>query len=63
MPPERAAAAILAGLERRHREIVPGWQAMGYAFLARWMPGMIDRWAARNWRMDRPTVAGTEGHG
>ena len=63
MPPERAAAAILAGLEPRHREIVPGWQAMGYAFLARWMPGMIDRWAARNWRMDRPTVAGTEGHG
>jgi len=50
MHPKQAAAAILAGLERRQGEIVPGWQAKGYAFLARWLPGLIDRWAARNWR-------------
>lgn len=50
MPPEQAAAAILAGLERRAAEIVPGWQAKGYAFLARRLPGLIDRWAARHWR-------------
>lgn len=50
MPPERAAAVILAGLERRRAEIVPGWQAKAYAFLARHLPGLIDRWAARNWR-------------
>jgi short-subunit dehydrogenase len=50
MPPTRAARAILAGLERRRCEVVPGWQAKGYAWTARWMPGMIDRWAARRWR-------------
>ena len=50
MPPEQAAAAILAGLRRRQGEIVPGWQAKGYVFLARYFPGLIDRWAARNWR-------------
>ncbi|MFM8414918.1 MAG: SDR family NAD(P)-dependent oxidoreductase [Planctomycetota bacterium] len=50
MSPERAARAILGGLERRRPEIVPGWQAKGYAFLARHLPGLIDRWAARNWR-------------
>jgi short-subunit dehydrogenase len=50
MRPEQAAAAIISGLERRRGEIVPGWQAKGYALLARWLPGLIDRWAARNWR-------------
>lgn len=48
MSPERAALAILAGLRRRRAEILPGWQAKGYAFLARHLPGLIDRWAARN---------------
>lgn len=51
MSPERAAAAILRGLERRCPEIVPGWQAKGYALLARHLPGLIDRWATRNWRV------------
>jgi len=46
--PAQAAAAILAGLERRRAEIVPGWQARGYAWLARWLPGLIDRFAARH---------------
>jgi short-subunit dehydrogenase len=46
MPPAEAAAAILAGLTKRRAEIVPGWQAKGYAALARHMPGLIDRWAA-----------------
>jgi len=48
LAPARAAAAIVAGLERRRAEIVPGWQARGYAWLARWLPGLIDRFAARN---------------
>jgi short-subunit dehydrogenase len=66
MPPDRVAAAILAGLERRRREIVPGWQAKGYAFLARFLPGLIDRWARRHWRGDaigsnRLEKAGHEG--
>lgn len=63
MSPDRAAAAILAGLERRQREVVPGWQAKGYAWLARWMPGMIDRWAARRWRPGGPIVGATGDHG
>jgi short-subunit dehydrogenase len=66
MPPDRVAAAILTGLERRRREIVPGWQAKGYAFLARFLPGLIDRWARRHWRGDaigsnRLEEAGHEG--
>lgn len=50
MSPERAAAAILSALEGRRPEVVPGWQAKAYAFLARHLPGLIDHWAARNWR-------------
>lgn len=50
MPAARAAAAILAGLERRRAEILPGWGAWGYAWLARHLPGLIDRWAAARWR-------------
>ncbi len=52
MSPDEIAAAILAGLERRRAEIVPGWQAKGYAFLARLLPGLIDRWATRHWRTE-----------
>jgi short-subunit dehydrogenase len=48
MPTERAAAAIVAGMERRRAEITPGWQAKGYAFAARFLPGLIDRVAARH---------------
>lgn len=47
---DRVAAAILAGLERRRPEVLPGWQARGYAFLARHAGWLIDRWAARHWR-------------
>jgi short-subunit dehydrogenase len=63
MPPDRAATAILAGLERRQREVVPGWQAKGYAWLARWMPGMIDRWAARRWQPGGPISGATGDNG
>jgi short-subunit dehydrogenase len=63
MAPDRAAAAILAGLERRQREVVPGWQAKGYAWLARWMPGMIDRWAARRWQPGGPISNATANNG
>ena len=59
MPPEQAAKAILAGLERRRREIVPGWQAKGYAFLARFSPGLIDRWATRHLRKGKAPLAAT----
>lgn len=42
MTADRAAAAILAGLERRRCEILPGWQARGYAWTARFAPRLID---------------------
>ena len=59
MPPDRVAELILSGLERRSAEVVPGWQAKGYAWLARWMPGVIDRWAAARWQTDRPGTGKT----
>jgi len=49
-----AAAAIVEGIERRRREIVPGWRAQAYAFVARYLPGLIDFAAARH--------LATEGH-
>jgi len=54
LSPTRAAAAIIAGLERRRAEILPGWQARGYAWLARWLPGLIDRFAARHLSASAP---------
>ncbi|MFM8734748.1 MAG: SDR family NAD(P)-dependent oxidoreductase [Pirellulales bacterium] len=48
MPTAQAARAIVAGIERRQREIVPGWQARGFAFAARFLPGLIDWIAARH---------------
>lgn len=62
MSPERAAAAIVAGLTRRRAEILPGWQAKGYALLARYLPGLIDRWAARNWNSERAMNRERAGH-
>lgn len=53
MPTDRAARAIVAGIERRRHEIVPGWQAKGFAFAARFMPGLIDRIAARHLKHDQ----------
>jgi short-subunit dehydrogenase len=50
MPTDRAAAAIVSGLECRTREVLPGWQAKGYALLARLWPGMIDTLVARRLR-------------
>ena len=44
------ARAIADGLERRRAEIFPGYQATGYAFAARFLPGLIDRIAARHLR-------------
>lgn len=48
MPAECAAAAIADAMQRRRREITPGWQAKGFAFAARFLPGLIDRIAARH---------------
>jgi len=50
MPAETAARAIVTAVERRRAEIVPGWQARGYALAARFMPRLIDRAAARHLR-------------
>jgi short-subunit dehydrogenase len=47
IPAPQAAAAIVTGLERRSREILPGWQAKGYALAARFTPGIIDAITAR----------------
>ena len=52
MPTDHAAAAIVSGMERRVRELLPGWQAKGYALLARLWPGMIDALVARRLRTD-----------
>ncbi|MFM7205320.1 MAG: SDR family NAD(P)-dependent oxidoreductase [Planctomycetaceae bacterium] len=50
MPAERAARAIATAIERRRREIAPGWQARGYAWAARFFPRLIDRAASRHLR-------------
>ncbi len=47
MPAEQAAAAIVGGLQRRQGEILPGWQARGYALAAWLLPWAIDAAAAR----------------
>ena len=36
------AEAIAVGLERRRREILPGWSAKGFALAARFAPRLID---------------------
>lgn len=57
------ARAIADGLERRRAEIFPGWQAKGYAFAARFLPGLIDRIAARHLRgSDDDTPPGGRSH-
>ena len=52
MPVDRAARATVDGLVRRRPEITPGWRAKGYAFAARFLPGLIDVIAARHWRAE-----------
>lgn len=54
MPVERAAQAVIDGLVRRRTEVVPGWRAKGFAFAARFLPGLIDAVAARNWQQADP---------
>ncbi|MGB8853143.1 MAG: SDR family NAD(P)-dependent oxidoreductase [Pirellulales bacterium] len=54
MPAARAAAAIVAGLECRRREILPGWRAKGYALAARFAPGIIDAITARRLPAEPP---------
>lgn len=50
MPTDRAAAAIVSGIERRTRELLPGWQAKGFGLLARLAPRIIDTLVARRLR-------------
>ena len=52
MPVERAARATVDGLVRRRAEIAPGWRAKGFAFAARFLPGLIDAIAARHLRTE-----------
>jgi short-subunit dehydrogenase len=52
MPVERAARATVDGLVRRRAEITPGWRAKGFAFAARFLPGLIDAIAARHLRTE-----------
>lgn len=60
MPAEQAARAIATAIERRRAEIAPGWQALGYALAARFLPRLIDRTAARHLRAAaRSGAAGT----
>jgi short-subunit dehydrogenase len=58
MPVERAARATVNGLIRRRSEIIPGWRAKGFAFAARFLPGLIDAITARHLRTeDRRPIA------
>lgn len=50
MTPEAAAAAIVAGIVGRRREVMPGWRARGFVWAARFAPGLIDSAAARHLR-------------
>ena len=43
-----AARAIVTALVRRRAEVVPGWQAKGFAFAARFLPRLIDAFTARH---------------
>ncbi|TWT76921.1 3-oxoacyl-[acyl-carrier-protein] reductase FabG [Posidoniimonas polymericola] len=43
MPPEAVARAAIRGLERRRREIIPGWRAKVFVLAARLAPGLMDR--------------------
>jgi hypothetical protein len=43
MPAARAARLVVRALAHRRREVLPGWQAKGYALAARLFPRVIDR--------------------
>jgi uncharacterized oxidoreductase len=43
LPAPTVATAIVKGLERHRREILPGWRAKGFAGLARLLPGLLGR--------------------
>ncbi len=54
MPADRAARSITRAMERRRRDVTPGWQAVGYAIAARLAPWLIDAAASRHLRRDQP---------
>lgn len=41
--PQFVARKTVAGIVRRRREVIPGWQAKAYVRLARHMPGLMER--------------------
>jgi short-subunit dehydrogenase len=50
MPAARAARLVVRALAHRRREVLPGWQAKGYALAARLFPRVIDRAMMRKLR-------------
>lgn len=52
MSAEAAARAIVAAIEHRRPEVLPGWSAKGYAIAARLCPWLIDAFVARRQRAD-----------
>lgn len=54
MSAARAARIIIRALTWRRREVLPGWQAKGFALVARLFPGVIDRAMMRRLRRSRP---------
>lgn len=52
---DHAAAMIVRALEDRRRELLPGWRAQGFAWAARFLPGLIDAITGRGLRRDRDT--------
>lgn len=55
MPAARAARRVVRGLAHRRREVLPGWQAKGYALAARLFPRVIDRAMMRKLRRLQPS--------
>jgi short-subunit dehydrogenase len=53
MSASRTARIILRALVWRRREVLPGWQAKGFAFAARLFPRLIDRAMMRRMRRSR----------
>jgi short-subunit dehydrogenase len=55
MPVARAARLVVRALAHRRREVLPGWQAKGYALAARLFPRIIDRAMMRKLRRLQPS--------
>jgi short-subunit dehydrogenase len=61
LPSERAAALIVRALEERRAELLPDWRARGFAWAARFAPGLIDAVTSRGLRRDRDSGHASSG--